>query len=340
MYICPTVHPSGALTEIIQVNVDKRVTSFFEYTYNEDNALFTAEYNYVYAVGDATDTGLLYYAYGYDESDRLVRYNIHGSGAEANGYIDYVYDGLGRTTHRTTKFPGFKSQAVYTFADKNDQYTTTHVNSYTSKVNDVVTNAYTYKYDVNGNLYLITDSAGEKIKYTYDDQNQLTREDNQPQEKTFVYTYDYAGNRTSKKTYTYTTGSLTDLSYTEIKYEYTNDWGDQLTKVGSTSIAYDALGNPTTYNGYDLTWEGRQLMEMESSSRVVSFAYNADGLRTRKTVNASHNIPAYIPNLHSKSATLSGSIICPAGWIFSCQYEVGVVEYIRKVFAVKVKKLR
>jgi YD repeat-containing protein len=127
--------------------------------------------------------------------------------------------------------------------------------------------------------------------HTPDDQNQLTREDNQPQKKTFVYTYDYAGNRTSKKTYTYTTGSLTDLSYTEIKYEYTNDWGDQLTKVGSTSIAYDAQGNPTTYNGYALTWEGRQLMEMESSSRVVSFAYTADGLRTRKTVNASHNIP-------------------------------------------------
>lgn len=59
----------------------------------------------------------------------------------------------------------------------------------TSTVNDVVTNAYTYKYDVNGNICFITDSAGQKIKYTYDDQNQLTREDNQPQKKTFVYTY-------------------------------------------------------------------------------------------------------------------------------------------------------
>ena len=35
--------------------------------------------------------------------------------------------------------------------------------------------------------------------------------------------------------------------------------GDQLTAVVSTAIAYDAIGNPTTYNGYSLTWEGRQL---------------------------------------------------------------------------------
>ena len=74
-------------------------------------------------------------------------------------------------------------------------------------------------------------------------------------------------------------------------------------KVGSTSIAYDALGNPTTYNGYALTWEGRRLMEMESSSRVVSFAYNADGLRMRKTVNDVEHI-----------YTLEGSRIVSEAW--------------------------
>ena len=64
----------------------------------------------------------------------------------------------------------------------------------------------------------------------------------------YVYTYDNAGNRLSKKKYAYTTGTPGNETATE-SYNYT---GDRLTQVGSTVYQYDAIGNPTTYNGYTL----------------------------------------------------------------------------------------
>jgi YD repeat-containing protein len=121
----------------------------------------------------------------------------------------------------------------------------------------------------------------------HDDLDQLLRENIEAQNKTYVYTYDNAGNRTSKKTYAYTTAnSLSSLTYTEETYTYGSEaWGDQLTTVGSTTVAYDKIGNPTTYNGYDLTWHGRQLKKMKFGSQEIKFLYNAEGIRTVKEVN-------------------------------------------------------
>ena len=80
-------------------------------------------------------------------------------------------------------------------------------------------------------------------------------------------------------------------------------WADQLTAVGTTAIAYDAIGNPTTYNGYSLTWDGRQLKEMEKTNSVIEFLYNADGIRTSKTVNGTEHV-----------YTLNGSRIVSEAW--------------------------
>ena len=141
--------------------------------------------------------------------------------------------------------------------------------------------AYTYTYDSNGNITRITDQSGKVTRYTYDKLGQLTREDNPYLNKTYVYTYDNAGNRLSKKTYAYTTGTPGNETATE-SYNYT---GDRLTQVGSTVYQYDAIGTPTTYNGYTLEWNGRKLMEMSMNGGqfLYTFAYNADGIRTVKT---------------------------------------------------------
>ena len=47
------------------------------------------------------------------------------------------------------------------------------------------------------------------------------------------------------------------------------------------------IGNPLTYyNGWNFTWEeGRRLASASHGSDSVSYQYNADGLRTSKTVN-------------------------------------------------------
>ena len=135
--------------------------------------------------------------------------------------------------------------------------TTGQVSSYRSEVNGAAT-AYTYTYDSNGNITRITDQSGKVTRYTYDKLGQLTREDNPYLNKTYVYSYDNAGNRLSKKKYAYTAGTPGNETATE-SYNYT---GDRLTQVGSIVYQYDAIGNPTTYNGYTLEWNGRKLMEM------------------------------------------------------------------------------
>ena len=81
-------------------------------------------------------------------------------------------------------------------------------------------------------------------------------------------TYDNYGNIVSKNGKTYTYGDA--------------KWKDLLTKVGDTTITYDAQGNPTSYLGHTLTWEkGRQLKSFDNTQ----YTYNANGIRTSKTVN-------------------------------------------------------
>ena len=53
-------------------------------------------------------------------------------------------------------------------------------------------------------------------------------------------------------------------------------------------ITYDDIGNPLSYyNGtsYYFTWEGKRLVGATSGSKTMSFSYNDEGIRTKKTVN-------------------------------------------------------
>ena len=82
-----------------------------------------------------------------------------------------------------------------------------------------------------------------------------------------------------------------------------------LTNYDGNSIAYDANGNPYSYpkNGktYMMYWtQGRRLQAMSSgTSDNLSFTYNADGIRTSKTVNGVKHIYA-----------LSGSTVLSEEW--------------------------
>ena len=64
-------------------------------------------------------------------------------------------------------------------------------------------------------------------------------------------------------------------------------WGDLLTAYNGTAIGYDAIGNPTSYyNGWNFTWEhGREMATATNGTQSLSFTYDAEGLRTTKTVN-------------------------------------------------------
>lgn len=156
-----------------------------------------------------------------------------------------------------------------------------------------------YVYDALGNITelqeaeLASGSSARrtKVRYTYDGQNQLRTEtrytyssntDTTGTPVTYTYNYDTAGNLQSVQkngatVQTYTYGD--------------SQWRDLLTKVGGTTISYDASGNPknwyngTTYTG--LTWKnGRQLAQITTGGRTSAYRYDADGIRTYKKVGS------------------------------------------------------
>ncbi len=106
-----------------------------------------------------------------------------------------------------------------------------------------------------------------------------------------VYTYDTWGNLATKKIYAYTTATNPGTPTSTITYGYGNSaWKDQLTSYNGQTIAYDAMGNPTTYRGKTLTWRGKQLTGVTGTATYV---YDSNGLRQRKTVSGTNTDYCY-----------------------------------------------
>ena len=139
----------------------------------------------------------------------------------------------------------------------------------------------------NGNITQIRDGSNTvQYRYAYDALGQLIREDNRALNQTLVYTYDGAGNIESKTVYAFTTSSTLGAVQQTFSYTYGDtSWGDLLTNWNGTAITYDAIGNPTQIGTSMLTWQGRQLMSYVGNGKTLSFTYNADGIRTTKTVD-------------------------------------------------------
>ena len=213
-------------------------------------------------------------------------------------YINYTYDGLKRlqtaTVTNSSGVERFKTAYSYAAVSGSRSSAQVQYRNVRTASGDLIL-GYKYSYDALGNITQISQSEGSYyplVKYTYDSQNQLTKEtyyDGEGSEtdnitKTITYTYDTAGNILSE---TKTVGSTT----TTKNYSYGNgDWKDLLTQVGNTTISYDG-GNPTNwYNGSKtytgLTWaNGRQLTSVTVGSKTATYAYDADGIRTQKTVD-------------------------------------------------------
>jgi len=192
------------------------------------------------------------------------------------------YDGLRRLSSVTGGVYG----KTYIYRDLADSKTTMQVAGLTYNLPTDLT--YSYTYDSMGNIATYTDVNGT-VTYTYDAQNQLLSAVNG--DTTYAYTYDTAGNILSGNGHTYTYGDA--------------DWKDLLTKVDGQEIVYEiveldrdndgiidgegTVGNPISYyNGtrWTFSWSnGRQLATATAGDINLSFTYDADGLRTSKTVN-------------------------------------------------------
>ena len=165
-------------------------------------------------------------------------------------------------------------------------------NAIKTGANTSATKDFSYTYDGNGNIktvHQVNNDGGSTLLYTYhyDAANQLTRVDDKVQDLTVVYVYNEGGNLVSRTNYKYTTGTPLLLKRTWL-YTYDSTWKDQLAYYDAKRIQYDTVGNPTSYNGWSFTWEaGRQLASMSKSGMDIAYQYNADGLRTKKTVTQS-----------------------------------------------------
>jgi len=149
---------------------------------------------------------------------------------------------------------------------------------------------YQNKIGEDGNYYVydcLTDSL--EIVYGYDEANQVTSEVDVSSGTGYGYTYDANGNITSRTAYSgFTEDNLdiTDaLTVTDTRtYTYDSNWTDRLSAYNGETITYDSLGNPLTYKGATLTWQGRNLISYTTNTQRIEYGYNADNLRTTKKV--------------------------------------------------------
>ena len=202
--------------------------------------------------------------------------------------VAYAYNAIGRMSGRTVTVGGTAYATAYGYlAGCNGSGSTTPLIASMSQSGE--TCAYTY--DDVGNILTATRN-GVTASYVYDNLGQLIRV-NDPDDTTsgsagttWVYDYDRGGNILTKKRYAYATGGVGDVLQT-ISYTYgDSNWKDKLTAYDGTAITYDAIGNPLTDGTWTYTWEkGRQLKLMTNGTTTAAFAYNANGLRVRKTVN-------------------------------------------------------
>ena len=262
---------SDRLIRVVETDGDNVVLHDFSWTYDaKDNVTALTE-----SIGGKSFS----YTYAYDDDSRPTTFG-YGDVTE-----QVTYDGHGRSSGTTVKNGSRTVLGTgYAYRDVDSTYTTTQVKSVTNSYGGKTAN-FNYTYDANGNILSV--SGAQTATYEYDDLGQLVWEKNATAGKAWNYTYDNGGNILSRTEYACSSSGTVSGSGTTTSYTYGDaEWGDLLTAYDGEEITYDGIGNPLSYRGWTMNWQGgRQLASMTKSSDTLSFAYNESGLRTSKAVN-------------------------------------------------------
>ncbi|MPW26723.1 DNRLRE domain-containing protein [Alkalibaculum sp. M08DMB] len=230
---------------VIRIEDNSPVGNSITYTYTNSDTIETI----TYTIDNQSKT----LTYTYDENNRSKEI------AFGTGKITNKYDSLGRVNGRVVSDSNKTVLSTeYTYKNVEGSQTKT-----TEKIQRIKNNnkEINYEYDAKGNIISIK-SGDKTTSYTYDELNQLTRENNADTGKTVIYTYDNGGNITQKQEYNYTTGEISEEPVLEVAYTYGDDaWKDKLTAYGDKEITYDAIGNPLTYGNMTFSWEAGRLLK-------------------------------------------------------------------------------
>ncbi len=207
-----------------------------------------------------------------------------GAVSASSEVVAHDYDAAGRLSRVT----GYVTNIGYTPDDQ--VATTTLANGTTEKATYDAQRATLTRIAIDGPTGSIADTV-----YSYDTTGRLKGEDRaaplpfqkRPHYDAMNRLADVVG--TGAETITYdTTGNITDRNTTG-GYQYTDPQHPHaVTEVAGQQLNYDILGNLVSDSTrQQLKWNAEgHLTEVTSAAGKVTFAYSADGLRTRKKSNA------------------------------------------------------
>ena len=230
-----------------------------------------------------------------------------GTDSDGKSFVDYnglktteEKDEFGRTTSVLTR--GLKDnkdyKVEYTYTKgKDDNSTSNTIGSLTQSFDTETVASYTYSYDGNGNIITVAQDSkltgvetedGITNRYVYDSNNQLVEEYDYVHNFHIYYSLDSNGNILSVNRQP-ADSSATGKPHGNIYYYEDKEWNDKLTKINTTEITYDEIGNPLNYrDGMSFTWKnGRWLSTTTlSDGTKITYRYNANGMRTQKKVGS------------------------------------------------------
>lgn len=207
-------------------------------------------------------------------------------------HLTSTYDMFGRLTSQmwdTTNM--FTTSYGYRFGSNN---------TYTPVIESIRNNGrgISYLYDIDGNIKEIS-TDWTKITYEYDNFGQLIRVNDNDTGHTTLYTYNAGCNMVSEKVYAYTTEAVpTTALISEKTFTYDSVWKDKMLTCGGKPLAYDAIGNLTSYDGTTFTWKnGRVLAGItKADGTEINYTYNHNGKRNSKTIGAVKTQYMYVGN--------------------------------------------
>ncbi len=297
------VYSYDSIGRLIRTDISGSYSANTEYGYNTRGHLIRVSnmvggnpYNQHYSYSDTGVEG----AYDNACEGLPTRYTALGR------TTDYAYDSLNRLTKITTQGETANIVTEYTYyaSEGDNTYTTTQLA--TEKINGVI---YGYSYDNVGNIIAITKAGANYREYTYDSLGQLKVETRYDEGIYVENTYNHLGNIRFREVYEIPASEDEEaVLLVKYTYNYSKDtdagWNYLLTSIVTTdyvngtttteTVDYDAIGNPTTYRGASLAFNGRQLTSYNDGTNAISYTYDASGLRASKTVNGETTIYQYV----------------------------------------------